>query len=217
MTIAPVYRPEGILYPLALDESEHIVHIKNANGGTYYCPQCREVMIPKKGDIYAHHFAHKNTSIECNPETALHHFAKLLFKQRFESGTFPVISYRCAYCRRLCRFDMTACNRVVLDHDQISVDCGTHGVIKVKPDVIFYTGDQIRAAVEIVVTNPITPYKFALLHSSGVPVMVWYPTWELIGSELSQIFLNQTINVSKDRCAACVVTGSALKIGNRFV
>ena len=60
-----------IKYSYAKDLDGHIVHIEDAfQGGIYYCPQCGNEMIPKMGDINAHHFAHK-VECSCNGESPI--------------------------------------------------------------------------------------------------------------------------------------------------
>jgi len=60
-----------------LDEKEKPVHIEHARRNTlYFCPDCGGVMIPKMGDVKAHHFAHKpnedGSEISCGGEGYRH-------------------------------------------------------------------------------------------------------------------------------------------------
>jgi hypothetical protein len=206
-----------ILYPYALDEKGSPVHIRHANNyDNYYCPNCRGEMIPRQGNIYTWHFAHKNASVECNNETALHVMGKILFRQQFDEGILPTIYYRCAYCKGLQLYSLSDCNRVNIDAEQIEINNSNY-IRSLKPDVIFYANDKIKAVLEVVVTNPITSYKYAIYHDSGIPVMVWEPTWEILNGNLSKIYLSRTINISKSRCPKCEMTGAAIKIGNSYV
>lgn len=50
----------------AIDENGNRVHIKQAvRSCTYFCELCNTELTPKKGNVRAHHFAHKVTSESC--------------------------------------------------------------------------------------------------------------------------------------------------------
>lgn len=56
-----------------------LVHISKrlSKDKQYYCPSCSESVIPRKGTINTHHFAHKqNSTCSATEETMLHFFAK---------------------------------------------------------------------------------------------------------------------------------------------
>ena len=60
-----------------LDEKENPVHIEHARRNTpYFCPDCGGKMIPKMGDVKAHHFAHKpnedGSEVSCGGEGYRH-------------------------------------------------------------------------------------------------------------------------------------------------
>jgi hypothetical protein len=71
-----------ILYKYAEDNNGKIIHINNALlGENYYCPECKEKFIFKKGEIRQQHFAHNNTSSNCTGEGYLHKtFKKMLLE-----------------------------------------------------------------------------------------------------------------------------------------
>jgi|GEM_PF-763148 len=57
------------MYGWSLDaENKPIPIAKAETGKKYYCPVCHGEMIPKKGKIKQHHFAHANL-LNCTPET----------------------------------------------------------------------------------------------------------------------------------------------------
>ena len=65
----------------ALNEENKITPIHEAsNTKKYYCPIpfCKRELIVKKGDVRAHHYAHKNIKLNHKPETLLHYNTKLL-------------------------------------------------------------------------------------------------------------------------------------------
>ena len=81
-------------YSYAKDRKGDIVHIDNARQGILYrCLQCGNEMIPKKGDINIHHFAHKIECV-CNGESYLHKLAKLKFKEIYDRSAEFILEYR---------------------------------------------------------------------------------------------------------------------------
>lgn len=74
----------------ALDSDQNIVHIADAHRGVhgYICPICHKELIAKKGEVNAHHFAHRETP-DHPGESALHFVAKnLLASQINQSKSF---------------------------------------------------------------------------------------------------------------------------------
>jgi hypothetical protein len=73
---------KDILYKYAEDKNGKIIHINNALlGESYYCPECKEKFIFKKGKISQQHFAHNNNSSNCTGEGYLHKtFKKMLLE-----------------------------------------------------------------------------------------------------------------------------------------
>ena len=65
----------------ALNNSKDLINILDVDktkGEKYFCLQCGDELIARKGDINKHHFSHKN-KIDCNYETYLHKLGKLVF------------------------------------------------------------------------------------------------------------------------------------------
>jgi len=92
-----------ILYKYAADATGNVVHISKAlKGESYYCPDCKDNFILKKGNIRQYHFAHSHTSANCNSEGYLHKtFKKLLsqkLKEHVEKNTQLVIEWICNIC-----------------------------------------------------------------------------------------------------------------------
>jgi hypothetical protein len=94
-----------VLNKFAEDNNGKIIHINNALPGVdYYCPECKDKFILKKGNIRQHHFAHNNSSSNCTGtgEGYLHKaFKKKLlefFKENI-SNKIPIISvWQCNIC-----------------------------------------------------------------------------------------------------------------------
>lgn len=83
-----------IKYCYARDINGKLVNINEAlHGVAYYCPQCGNEMIPKKGVINAHHFAHK-VECSCNGESYLHKVAKEIFKKIYDQSSEFILEYR---------------------------------------------------------------------------------------------------------------------------
>lgn len=83
-----------IRYSFAEDATGKMVKIDDAvRGASYRCPQCGQEMIPKLGEVNAHHFAHKS-ECACSGESYLHKIAKLKFKETFDRASKFVLEYR---------------------------------------------------------------------------------------------------------------------------
>ena len=73
-----------ILYPMAYGVPHLLTHISDAKTGEkYLCPGCSKDMVPRKGDIKRHHFAHKASQDRCDSDNALHETAKEAIRQGF--------------------------------------------------------------------------------------------------------------------------------------
>lgn len=71
-------------FGLCGDEYVHISRVKRGLACGCICPGCRKELVARKGEIAAHHFAHR-AELGCNyqPETSLHDYAKrLLVRQK---------------------------------------------------------------------------------------------------------------------------------------
>jgi hypothetical protein len=92
-----------ILFKYAENESGNIIHINNASKGeSYYCPDCKDVLIFKKGNIRQKHFSHKNISSNCTGEGYLHKtFKKMLLEilNNYLNNNLPlIINFKCNVC-----------------------------------------------------------------------------------------------------------------------
>jgi hypothetical protein len=65
-------------------ELQHIRHVDKSLKLAYACLNCEGILIPRKGKINAHHFAHKAEG-NCSYETYLHKVAKLKFYYTYKS------------------------------------------------------------------------------------------------------------------------------------
>lgn len=105
-----------IRYCYARDARGKFVHIKDARAGEpYFCLECGNEMIPRLGEINAHHFAHK-VECSCNGESYLHRVAKERFKVIYDRSASFILEYRlpvrCPYQKdtKSCVFADKKCN-----------------------------------------------------------------------------------------------------------
>jgi hypothetical protein len=95
-----------ILNKFAEDKNGKIIYINNTLSDIdYYCPECKEKFILKKGSIRQHHFAHNNSSSSCTGtgEGYLHKaFKKMLleyFKNNLNNKLPIIINWVCNICK----------------------------------------------------------------------------------------------------------------------
>lgn len=65
-----------------------VVHIEDVNKSQkneYFCISCGRLLIPRKGKVKRHHFAHKNI-VNCDSEGYLHKLAKQLFYNTYKAA-----------------------------------------------------------------------------------------------------------------------------------
>ena len=77
---------EKIKYSYALKDNKifHINEVKKGDKQKYLCISCGNQLIPRKGEMKQHHFAHKQKQ-NCSPETYLHKLAKEKFIETYLS------------------------------------------------------------------------------------------------------------------------------------
>lgn len=101
----------------ALTEGDRLVHINQiikGDNAKYYCVQCGDELIARKGDVRTHHFAHKN-NLTCSYESYLHKLAKRKFydayKECLEQNRPFLLEYRtnreCKTCITINPFNHT--------------------------------------------------------------------------------------------------------------
>ena len=152
-----------------LDEKENPVHIEHARRNTpYFCPDCGGKMIPKMGDVKAHHFAHKpnedGSEISCGGE-GYRHF-------RVKTFTHTMLN---SVARHKFAFDL----RFVMEKAQ-GQDIPDISVLKqigVKEEV-----NQEILAIEIVDTHPPSDEKRARWENMMLEIKITEWNDELIGN-----------------------------------
>ena len=92
----------------ALDANHNYTSIKDVEKGqTYFCPSCKQPLIPKRGKVKEWHFAHKSLSPNCCHESYLHILAKERIAQAFAtSPTFDIsiLIYKSCKYKKDCLF-----------------------------------------------------------------------------------------------------------------
>jgi hypothetical protein len=139
----------NILYKYAEDNNGKIVHINNALSGiNYYCPECKEKFILKKGNIRQHHFAHNNSSSSCTGtgEGYLHKTFKKMFldiiKNNLDNKLPMVINWRCNICNMEHNGDML--NGITDVKDE-------YNLIECRPDIaLLDKNSNVPIIIEIV-------------------------------------------------------------------
>lgn len=68
----------------------------------YYCPECGEELILRKGNVYQHHFSHKSKDTICRlredgGESDVHNFLKYKIKKIIEEDNHPLIKSEIEY------------------------------------------------------------------------------------------------------------------------
>jgi predicted RNA-binding Zn-ribbon protein involved in translation (DUF1610 family) len=138
-----------ILNKFAEDNNGKIIHIKNALSGVdYYCPECKEKFILKKGDIRQHHFAHNNSSSSCigTGEGYLHKaFKKMLLeniKNNLNNKSPIIINWICNVCSMQHNGDLL--NDIIDVKDE-------YNLVECRPDIaLIHKNGNVPVIIEIV-------------------------------------------------------------------
>ena len=151
---------QGLKIPFAYD-GDHFVHPSEAERtDTYFCPNCNEELIYRKGEHKRPHFAHHGGTVCSAPETILHHAAKRRLRQLVEEGIeirskTPFFVRECGLC----------CKPKVKQHipDYVrAVALEKRLPNGYQPDVLLLSDEeeaQPIAALEVVVTNAVEEQK----------------------------------------------------------
>jgi len=145
-----------ILYAFVNNDMNELINVKDAQkGNKYFCPICNGEMILRKSErqFKRPHFAHKNLSDNCSPETILHYgFKNLLFNKINDAikNNIPLrFEWDCKHCEELHAGNLI--KRVFLIKLEAELD-------NYRPDLTLYNGSNtVIAAIEIVVSHPPEP------------------------------------------------------------
>lgn len=139
----------NILNKFAEDKNGKIIHINNALSGIdYYCPECKEKFILKKGNIRQRHFSHSNSSSNCTGtgEGYLHKaFKKMLLeiiKDKIINKSTLIISWICNICKMEHNGDLL--NDIIDIKDEFNL-------VECRPDIaLIHKNGNVPIIIEIV-------------------------------------------------------------------
>ena len=140
----------NILYSIATTSTGQMVNANDAEKGTdYSCPLCKKPFIFRKGKQKRPHFAHKNLSPNCTPETALHYsFKNLLYKkiqEHLDKKKALEIRWKCGKCHEY------HSGNLLKKAVQVKVE---HYLGGCKPDIALLDGKgRVVAVIEVIVTH----------------------------------------------------------------
>ena len=79
-------KEKEVRYKYAYDEQDNLVSIDDElkGNGKYFCPECHDEMVPRKGEHNAFHFAHKTA--ECKYDNYLHTLAELKIQKWYNES-----------------------------------------------------------------------------------------------------------------------------------
>lgn len=138
-----------LLNLFAENNNGKIIHIKNAvTGVDYYCPECKEKFILKKGNIRQHHFSHNNSSSNCTGtgEGYLHKaFKKMLLENiqnNLNNKSQIIINWVCNICNTGHNGDLL--NEIIDVKDE-------YNLVECRPDIaLFNKIGNVSIIIEIV-------------------------------------------------------------------
>ena len=136
---------KDILYKYAEDVNGKIIHINNVSkDNTYYCPDCKEKFIYKKGKIRQQHFAHNNSN--CTGEGYLHKtFKKMLLELLINNivNKSPLnIYWKCNICNN--EHNGSVINGIAKAEEEYDL-----GICR--PDIVLFNeNNQVPIIIEIV-------------------------------------------------------------------
>lgn len=156
-----------------------LVHISTVESGLEcgcHCPECKNVLVARKGDKNKHHFAHKaeldGLSINCKyaEETIAHKLAKeVLLNSRevlFPSIEIPNTKFKNFRPKIGPILTARKLNYTEVEVEKANRDVGKSG--GVRPDVAIYR-DGVKCYIEITVTHGSNHKKIKKLETLGVP------------------------------------------------
>jgi len=154
-----------VTYPIAKDEEDRWVEIKNARpGGKYFCPGCRSRFVPRLGEIRAHHFAHyPGYTGVCTGESGYHSLAKQLLAYYFDKNRQLEFSWKCPVCGK------PLFHAEEVDHIGVeqAVSDGR------RPDVTISFQSDKTLCGEVVFRNPLESEKVESYQKANAILLVW--------------------------------------------
>ncbi len=141
----------------------HVSEVENGLKCGCVCPACGEVLIARKGNKVAHHFAHKST-IECQYgyQTSLHMVAKKIISE-YRRISVPELSLKFP---EIYKEELIEKERI-LNVSEVVLEKKVNDII---PDIILLT-DIGQIIVEIYVTHEVDSEKKKKIKRLGIPAI----------------------------------------------
>ena len=179
-----------------------VTHIDEAQrGNNYLCLGCHKDMIPRKGKIKKHHFAHKPGLEQCDPDNALHETAKAAICEGFlralgEDQQYGV-SIPCDRC------DEPIGTNVAIQGAAIAKERSAVG--GTRSDLVITTDDgkTPRLIVEVVVHHDLDSQTENRYSASAIPIVKVRPSWETVAGLRHAIHSHESLNVKMTTCRRC--------------
>lgn len=183
---------DGLKIPYGLNESGELIAAAAAQKGQVYrCPGCQGELIHRAGSVRTKHFAHA-VDTPCSLESVLHITAKRLIVSAIldnaTNNTPLLLESHCTSCGVV--FD-TALPPGTFSAGAEEVRVGDYVC-----DVVGYTGDQIRLAIEILNTHAVDEAKAAGLSCRWIElkaedVIASPRSWRPVQASLKESFCRQ--------------------------
>lgn len=142
-----------------LDKQGQAFHVSDCQReNEFFCPECRERVVLKLGDIRVHHAAHKanSTCPATNPETAIHLNTKYYLVEKLKAA--QTVRFHKSTC--------TGCGQeetiTVSDWDDVAAEVTWEGY---RLDVGLSKAGQVIAAIEVLVSHKVDQTKKSRLES----------------------------------------------------
>ncbi len=153
-----------IEFEIGKDKDGNIIHINKAiKGEEYYCldSKCGSQFIVKKGNIRAHHFAHKSSNLNHSGESILHYNTKWLIYKLLNENKVKLVfeGCGCGYTHYLDIsgwYDSVGCEKSFFNN-------------RYRPDISLVKNNKLIASIEIIHKHNLEPEKKILLSENKIP------------------------------------------------
>lgn len=207
-----------ILYATAKNNSGDIVLANNAQKGpSYFCIVCGGELILRKSEKGKRrpHYAHKNLTVNCTPESALHQGFKSLLYERLKSALADKkqeadLEWKCDFCSEVHNINL-------LDGAvEVRMESSLEGC---RPDIVIFSenGKPLKA-IEVVVTHFPEPEVENYLKNNGISLV----RFDLKDEESLKLLQDQILKASSvsycpnPKCEKCGLYKKKIKLRIAF-
>lgn len=178
-----------VQFEYALNKNNYPVHINDIiTGEKYICLDCdcKSEMIPKRGNIRAYHFAHKNIGFDHKGESALHYNTKYLLGMYLQRCVSDGLSFNIEYISR--RGSYMGSIDIVSDIQDVYIE--KHIAPEYRPDIAAYDSNgEVSFAIEIINTHDLSYVASNYVFNNKIPLIKVYIT-EVLYSYLKEQLLD---------------------------